>query len=982
MAISKLPFLAAGLCMSTSVAFPLAAASPSIPAPPGRADSDVRREQPITLDLTSIRHAASRNGEFSIRLFEGVEFSVRTTSFVERMDGLTIHGAIEGDPLGSCTITIQDHLDSGVLVSAGFWASRGVFGLVPTDAPCALKPGQVQVVARELAPSAVVRCAMVGHEERLGSGGEPMGRNRVGARQGVPARISSPADGAPAPQPRGNACEAVDDQSTLDVLVVYTADARAAAGGAAALQVRVQNAIDTMNGALVNSGLNTGGANRLQVALAGLIEITYPEQAPPPPNWLDHLVRVTDPDDGYADDVHTLRDQFHADTVCLVIDDARFTGGAGWWALWDESQAFTCCNWRGLGGGSLLLAHEVGHNFGCAHDYENDPTAPTFYGRGHYFSANGTSYGTIMSYPGEVHIQYYSNPLLSPAPGGEPIGAPLSDPRAAWSSRLIGQTRWTLTSYRASGRVLDCNGNGIADSADIAMGTSADTNSNCRPDECEERVYVDSDAPGEGDGTTWNTSAKHLANVLSFASLKYSNVREVWVADGVHAPDYFGAARSASRSAAFALRSGLGLYGGFQGRSRPGGGEASLAQRADPSLFPTVLSGEIGSAAGDDNSYSVVTAIDLTGSAVLDGFKIERGYADFDGGGLYARNARVAVTGCEFRNNRTGGGGGAALVDGSAGSFTDCVFRDNAAVFYGGGGIELYVDSTATVDRCEFRGNTGQWGGGASAGGGGCAFDIRSSVFSGNRATVYNGGALDVDNSGLTLANSLLYANMSQQDGGAVWTASNSDVSVVNCTIAGNAAGTFTGGLVAYFDDADIAGTIFWANTGIHSEPQGRQLVYFGATGAIRYSRVQDWSGSLGGPGNSGANPMFTSAAAGDYSLQAGSTCIDSGDTASLLALGGAPILLDVLGNVRRVDDPASADAGAGPAPLVDIGAAEFQPSACAADFNHDGGVNSQDFFDFIAAFFSGLPSADFNRDMVTNSQDFFDFLAGFFAGC
>jgi hypothetical protein len=101
------------------------------------------------------------------------------------------------------------------------------------------------------------------------------------------------------------------------------------------------------------------------------------------------------------------------------------------------------------------------------------------------------------------------------------------------------------------------------------------------------------------------------------------------------------------------------------------------------------------------------------------------------------------------------------------------------------------------------------------------------------------------------------------------------------------------------------------------------------------------------------------------------------------LSADGFPLIADPVPIQLRAGDLVDYGAGPGssaPAAAVLVNGNVSGFGGCPADWNHSGGVDSQDFFDFLTDFFAG--NADFNNNGTTDSQDFFDFLADFFAGC
>jgi len=227
-------------------------------------------------------------------------------------------------------------------------------------------------------------------------------------------------------------------------------------------------------------------------------------------------------------------------------------------------------------------------------------------------------------------------------------------------------------------------------------------------------IYVDADATGNDDGSSWANAFEELDEALEAAG----SSAQIWVAEGVYYPT-----DDLDRTETFALKNGVLVLGGFVGT------ETSADQRNDdPGENGTVLSGDIG-VAGDvtDNVYHVVTAINVDGTAVLDGFTVTGGNANGPlpgerGGGLTNYDGVTTAPDTEgsptlrhlvFSGNRALFGGGGVYLNTSPGTvvFEDVAFVENEAGEWGGG---LYSRAFIEMESVAFEGNVaGERGGGA-----------------------------------------------------------------------------------------------------------------------------------------------------------------------------------------------------------------------------------------------------------------------------
>lgn len=212
---------------------------------------------------------------------------------------------------------------------------------------------------------------------------------------------------------------------TIDVLVLYTPQARSAEGGVAAIEAKVNLAIAETNQAYANSQVVQRLRLVHQSEAAGYVE---------DPSFSTMLGNLRSTSDGVLDYVHALRDQYGADMVAMIVAGTQYCG-IGYLmtnpSVGFAGNAFSVTS-RNCATGYYSFGHELGHNMGCHHDRDNASSGAYPYSYG-YRTQNG-SWRTVMAYAPGTRIQYFSNPNVSYSGQALGVADPASDSAENWKS--------------------------------------------------------------------------------------------------------------------------------------------------------------------------------------------------------------------------------------------------------------------------------------------------------------------------------------------------------------------------------------------------------------------------------------------------------------------------------------------------------------------------------------------------------------------
>lgn len=405
-------------------------------------------------------------------------------------------------------------------------------------------------------------------------------------------------------------------------------------------------------------------------------------------------------------------------------------------------------------------------------------------------------------------------------------------------------------------------------------------------------IFVDTSASGNNDGTSWIDAYTNLQDALASAQTE----DEIWIAAGIYHP------HTSNRSVYFDIAvEDLKIYGGFAGT------EADISERiigANETILSADLnnndinvanfSGNYGNTTRNaDNSYHIINITSTGNNLLLDGITISDAHQNINATELGAAIVKhksishLTLKQCIIKNN----------VSRQAGAGLIAEFELNN---FNGTSGELWIEN------CQFINNMARYGGG---------------IYSFTRAntkvnitiinTLYDGNiATDLNNS---TAKGL--------SGSASWLrtighTSTMEVRLINNTYVNNFTGGTNGGLTNNTRatvgltkatntasntnlTANVSNCVFWNNKTLsNSTTRSITSLYDAPANAISvYNSIDELDfndSSISTKTNTiNTNPLFTDLANGDYTLQAASPAVDTGNNTFVTTS------VDLLGHTR-----------------------------------------------------------------------------------
>jgi Metallo-peptidase family M12 len=403
-------------------------------APPSSADAAadqrVVRSRSVIVDLRQMliaNDASATASSLLLNLFENAQFSATRDRVDRTANGFVWVGRIPDIDRSTVTLAVE-----GSIVYGAILTPDAVFLIQPLgDGIHAIR----QIDQRLLPPEAPLR--------------EPPVAPSLG-------RESVPDQGL------------LDDASFIDVMVLYTPAAAAAAGGTSAINALANNAISTTNTTYANSGIT----QRVRLVYSGVV--SYTEAGASGLEIDTDLNNLTNGTNGLGG-VASLRETYRADLVSLLTHTptSAYCGIA--WLMSSPSSSFERFGYsvveQSCAVAGLSFPHELGHNMGARHDwYMDSGTTPYTYAHGY---VNTTSrWRTVMSYNNIcavtspftncTRLAYWSNP--SATFGGAPMGVPggtnsssgcyanpANPPCDADDHRTLNNTAVVVANFRQSG---------------------------------------------------------------------------------------------------------------------------------------------------------------------------------------------------------------------------------------------------------------------------------------------------------------------------------------------------------------------------------------------------------------------------------------------------------------------------------------------------------------------------------------------------